>query len=117
MPSACTNNVRRNEEPRSLYQARIERIAQIDCRPFRIDATEIAQGRETVVHVLLGDTKPLERFGRGGLEGLRRQIPGIHREMDMGVDETRGHRSIGEVDNLGAGRPTDWSMRESGCLR
>ncbi len=107
MPSTCADNVRRNEEPRSLHQARIECIAQIDCRPFWIDAAEIAQGRETVAHVLPGDAQTLERFGRGRLERLCRQIAGIHREMDMGVDEARAHCSIGEVDDLGARRAAD----------
>ena len=54
----------RDEEPRSFHQAGIERVAQIDRRPFRIDAAEIAQGREAVVHVFAGEAQPLERLGR-----------------------------------------------------
>src|SRR5438552_16767732 len=65
--SARADNMRGNEEPRSFYKAAIERVAQIDCRPFRIDAAEIAQGREAVVHVFAGETQLLEHLGRGRL--------------------------------------------------
>jgi len=32
--------MRGNEKPRSFDETGIERVAQIDCRPFRIDAAE-----------------------------------------------------------------------------
>jgi hypothetical protein len=32
--------MRGDEEPRSFYKAAIERVAQIDRRPFRIDVAE-----------------------------------------------------------------------------
>ena len=67
MATACADDVRRNDEPRSFDQTCSEGVAQIDCRPFRIDAAEIAQGREAVVHVFAGETQLLERLGRGRL--------------------------------------------------
>src|SRR5439155_4109275 len=43
---ARIDNMRGNEEPRSFYKPGIERVTQIDRRPFRIEAAEIAQGRK-----------------------------------------------------------------------
>ncbi len=104
MAGARADDMRGNEKPRSFHKTGIERVAQIDRRPFRIDAAEIAQGRKAVVHVFAGEAQPLKRFGRGRLERLQREVRGVHREMDMGVDESGAHRPLGEIDHPCAGR-------------
>ena len=75
--------MRGDEEPRSFYKAGSERVAQIDRRPFLIDAAEIAQGRDAVIHVFARETQAIERLGSGRLERLQREVRGIHRKVDM----------------------------------
>ena len=100
MAGAGADDMRGDEEPRPFDKAGIKRVAQIDRRQFRIDAAEVAQGREAVAHVFAGEAQPFERLGRGRLERLQGEVRGVHREVDMGVDEPGADCSLGKVDDL-----------------
>jgi len=48
----------------------------------RIHAAQVAQRGKAVAHVLAGEAERLQGLGRGGLERLLREVPGLHREVD-----------------------------------
>jgi hypothetical protein len=103
---AGAENVRSNEQPRSFYSARIEPVAQVNRRPVWIDTAEVAQRGEAILHVLAGDLQPDQRLGSGRLKRLEGEVPGVHREVHMGVDEPGTHCALGEVDQAGS----EWSL-------
>lgn len=41
---------------------------------------------------------------------LQRQVRGVHRQMDMGVDEAGTYRPVREVDHPRTGRPPDRAL-------
>jgi len=63
---------------------------------------------------LPGNTEPRECLGYRRLERLQRKVRGIHREVNVSVDETGTHGPIRKIDHPGTrapgGRPTERSI-------
>ena len=99
MAGARTDDMRGDDEPRSFHQAAIERVTQVDSRPFRINAAKIAQRRKAVAHVFAREAQPHECLGRRRLQRLRYEVCGVHSQMNVGVDEAGAHGPIGKIDH------------------
>lgn len=99
------DDVRRNDQPRAVHDTGLDRVAQVDGRELRIHAAQVAQRREAMAHVLASDREAGQRLRRRGPQRLDREVSGVHREMDMGVDEPRADGALGKVHHLGVVRP------------
>ena len=64
MACTYTQDMRRYDEARSFHDSRVDCVAEINCRPFRIEGAKVTQTREAVPHVLAGEAQRLERFAR-----------------------------------------------------
>jgi hypothetical protein len=102
-----------NDQARTVNKAVIDRIAQIDGGPVRIQRSHIAQRRKAVAHVLLRKMQSRQRFGCGALKDLLSEIEAIQAEMNMSIDKSRHHRPVGQINNSRRSRTT-YRLRKIG---
>ena len=94
MAGGGADDVRGDDQPRALHESSVEGVAEVDGRELRIHAAEVAQRRKAIAQILAGEAEPLQRLGRRGLERLLSQIGGVHRQVDVSVDEPRTDRAL-----------------------
>lgn len=89
-----------DHEPWPLDEAGVDCIAQVDGRELGVHAAQVTQGGEAEAHVLASQAEAFERFSCGGVKCLRDKVGGVHRQVDVRIDEPGGDRALGEIDHL-----------------
>src|SRR5260370_20482333 len=100
MAGACTDDVCRDDKTRALNHSGVDRIAKLDGGPLRIGASQVSQCCESIAHVFARKAESPECLARRGFKTLLGQPGRIHREMNVGIDESRAYSAAGEVDEL-----------------